>query len=101
MPLWKQEGPLRRESIFWHFPHYRGDVVPYSIIRKGDWKLIKRYEGKPFELFYVKEDLREEDELSELLPVKVKELDADLSAWIKDTGAKLPRKNPDYDPEAE
>ncbi len=101
VPLWKQEGPLRRESIFWHFPHYRGDVVPYSIIRKGDWKLIKRYEGKPFELFYVKEDLREEDELSELLPVKVKELDADLSAWIKDTGAKLPRKNPDYDPEAE
>jgi arylsulfatase A-like enzyme len=99
VPLLKQEGPLRREAIFWHFPHYRGNIVPYSIIRKGDWKLIKRYEGKPFELFYVKEDLSEEDELSELLTVKVKELDADLTAWIKDTGAKLPRKNPDYDPD--
>ena len=101
VPLLKQEGPLRREAIFWHFPHYRGNIVPYSIIRKGDWKLIKRYEGKPFELFYVKEDLSEEDELSELIPGKVKELDADLSAWIKDTGAKLPRKNPDYNPDAE
>lgn len=101
VPLLKQEGPLRREAIFWHFPHYRGNIVPYSIIRKGDWKLIKRYEGKPFELFYVKEDLNEEYELSELMPGKVKELDADLSAWIKDTGAKLPRKNPDYNPDAE
>jgi len=101
VPLLNQEGPLRRGAIFWHFPHYRGNIVPYSIIRKGDWKLIKRYEGKPFELFYVKEDLSEEDELSELIPGKVKELDADLSAWIKDTGAKLPRKNPDYNPDAE
>ena len=101
VPLLKQEGPLRREAIFWHFPHYRGNVVPYSIVRKGDWKLIKRYEGKPFELFYVKEDLSEEDELSDLMPGKVKELDADLSAWIKQTGAKLPRKNPDYNPDAE
>ena len=101
IPLLKRVGPLRRESIFWHFPHYRGNIVPYSIIRKGDWKLIKRYEGKPFELFYIEEDLSEEYELSELMPGKVEELDADLNAWLEDTGAKLPRENPDYDPDAE
>ncbi len=96
-PLLKEHSDaLRREAIFWHFPHYRGNIVPYSIIRKGDWKLIKRYEGKPFELFYVKEDLSEEDELSRLMPGKVKELDEELNAWLKNTGAKLPRKNPDY-----
>ena len=100
-PLLKQANALRRESIFWHFPHYRGRIVPYSIIRKNDWKLIKRYEGKPFELFYVKEDLSEEDELSGLMPGKVKELDTELNAWLKDTGAKLPRKNPDYRPNEE
>ena len=100
-PLLKQSNSLRRESIFWHFPHYRGPIVPYSIIRKGDWKLIKRYEGKPFELFYVKEDLSEEDELSGLIPGKVKELDTELIAWLKTSGAKLPRKNPDYRPNEE
>jgi arylsulfatase A-like enzyme len=99
VPLLKQEGPLRREAIFWHFPHYRGNIVPYSIIRKGDWKLIKRYEGKPFDLFLIGEDPSEEYELSKLMPGKVKELDADLVAWLKDTGAKLPRKNSDYDPD--
>jgi arylsulfatase A len=101
VPLLKQEGPLRREAIFWHFPHYRGNIVPYSIIRKGDWKLIKRYEGQPFELFLITEDPSEEYELSKLMPGKVEELDTDLVAWLKDTGAKLPRKNPDYDPDVQ
>ena len=100
IPLLRQEGPLRREAIFWHFPHYRGNIVPYSIIRKGEWKLIKRYEGQPFELFLITEDPSEEYELSKLMPGKVEELDTDLVAWLKDTGARLPRKNPDYDPDA-
>jgi len=92
--------PLSRDAIFWHFPHYRGDVAPYSIIRAGDWKLIKQYEGKTFELFNLKEDLSEQNDLSQKMPEKVKELDVKLSAWLKATGAKLPIPNPDYDPTA-
>ena len=99
LPLLKHKGSLKRRAIFWHFPHYRGKIVPYSIIRKGDLKLIKRYEGKPFELFNLKEDLSEERDLSGRIPEKVKELDAELRAWLKDTNAKLPRKNPDYRPD--
>jgi len=57
---------------------------------KGDWKLIKRYEGKTFELFNLKEDIGEKHELAEKMPEKVKELDALLKNWLKETGAKLP-----------
>jgi len=89
---------MDRESLYWHFPHYRGDVVPYSIIRAGDWKLIKRYEGKAFELFNLKSDLSEKEDLSETMPQKVKELDSKLTEWLQAAGAKLPRPNPDYDP---
>jgi len=89
---------LDRESLYWHFPHYRGDVVPYSIIRTGDWKLIKRYEGKTFELFNLNSDLSEKDDLSQTMPEKVKELDAKLTDWLRAAGAKLPKPNPDYDP---
>jgi arylsulfatase A len=92
MPLLLQKGSLERESIYWHFPHYRGEVVPYSIIRKGNWKLIKRYEGKTYELFNLKEDIGEKSELAEKMPEKVGELDALLNTWLKQTGAKLPRK---------
>jgi len=97
VPLLKQTGPLKSNAIFWHFPHYRGrDVVPYSIIRKGDWKLIKRYEGISFELFNLKDDLGENQDLSEQMPEKVEELDVQLTTWLKDTNAKLPRENPDF-----
>ena len=92
--------PLNRDAIYWHFPHYRGNVVPYSIIRARDWKLIKRYEGKTFELFNLKDDLSEKNDLSEKMPAKVEELDAKLGDWLRATGAKLPRVNPGYDADA-
>ncbi|NIS80934.1 MAG: sulfatase-like hydrolase/transferase, partial [Anaerolineales bacterium] len=88
---------LGREAIFWHFPHYRGDIVPYSIIRAGNWKLIKRYEGKTFELFNLRTDLSEQNDLSEKMPRKVKELNSKLSDWLRATGAKLPRPIPNYE----
>jgi arylsulfatase A-like enzyme len=91
--------PLGRDAIYWHFPHYRGDVVPYSIIRVGDWKLIKRCEGKAFELFNLKDDLSEQNELSEKMPEKVRQLDVKLTDWLKTTNAKLPIPNADYSPD--
>jgi arylsulfatase A len=90
VPILSQKGSLSREAIYWHFPHYRGDVVPYSIIRKGEWKLIKRYEGKTFELFNLESDIGEKNDLSEQMPQKVKELDTLLNHWLKTTHAKLP-----------
>ncbi len=88
---------LNRRALYWHFPHYRGDIVPYSIIREGDWKLIKRYEGKPFELFNLKSDISEVNDLSEILPTKTRRLDTKLRRWLRLTGAKLPKPNPNYD----
>ncbi len=90
---------LDREAIFWHFPHYRGNIVPYSIIREGNWKLIKRYEGKTFELYNLKGDLSESNDLSEVLPEKVRRLNAKLTRWLRISRAKLPRPNPDYEPD--
>lgn len=97
LPLLTQSGSLRREALFWHFPHYRGrDVVPYSIIRQGRWKLIKYYQGKPFELFDLENDLSERQDLSGEHPELVEELDDRLRAWLREVGARLPRPNPLY-----
>jgi arylsulfatase A len=104
MPLLRETSTLKRDAIFWHFPHYRrlwpeGLIVPYSIIRAGNWKLIKRYEGKTYELFNLKDDLGELNDLSDRMPEKVRELDARLTAWLKATGARLPIANPAYQPD--
>ena len=98
VPLLKQTAGLRRKELFWHFPHYRySQEVPYSIIRRGDWKLIKRYSGnKRYELFNLKDDPYEQTNLAGARPSKVKQLDERLAIWLRHTNAKMPKPNPDY-----
>ena len=84
---------LDRDAIYWHFPHYRHNPGPYSIIREGDWKLIKFYEG-PMELFDLKNDLGEARNLASAMPGKLRELEGRLLAHLKSVGAKMPKLNP-------
>lgn len=100
LSLWshlKSSGtkPLGREAIYWHFPHYRHAPGPYSIIRSGDWKLIRWYEG-PVELYNLKDDLAESKNLVREMSDKAAELDALLSAELDRISAKLPKPNPDF-----
>ena len=96
IPVLKQTGMLNRDALYWHFPHYRFARGPYSIIRSGDWKLIKWYQGNEFELFNLADDLGETRDLAEEMPERVGQLDDKLTAWLESAGAKLPRPNPDY-----
>ena len=85
------EKKISEVPLFWHFPHYRSpDVVPYSIIRDGDWKLIKRYEGTTFELFNLKNDLSERTDLANGNPEIVRKLNRKLEDWLIATDAKMP-----------
>ena len=95
-PLLKGKKDINRDAIYWHFPHYRGHIVPYSIIRKDNFKLIKRYEGKAFELFDLDNDISESQDLTDSLPDKVAELDGLLKEWLIKTNAKIPEPNLNY-----
>lgn len=50
--------------------------------RKGDWKLLA-LEGKPIELYNIKEDPYERWNLLKQYPEKVSELKADLENWLR------------------
>ncbi len=89
------EKKLDRDELLWHFPHYRHNPGPYSIIRKGNLKLIKFWAG-PSELFDLSTDLGEKNNLAATMPEKVTELDALLLKRLMETEAKLPQRNPDW-----
>jgi len=96
LPVLLGEGGLPPRPLLWHFPHYRGGLGPYSIIREGDWKLIRRYDTGKRELYNLAEDLSETTDLAEKLPGRVADLDAQLDTLLKETNAKLPKPNPEY-----
>ena len=85
------QDAIDRDTLIWHFPHYRRpDVVPYSVIRQGPWKLIKRYEGPTFELYNLAKDPYEDHDLAAKRPGTVKSLDEELRDRLTDMGAKIP-----------
>ncbi len=83
-----------RGAMYWHYPHYGNQgCAPTAAVREGDWKLIEWYENGKLELFNLKEDIAEKNDLAKKNPDKVKVLAAQLAQWRKDTGARIPAKN--------
>jgi len=84
-----------RGPIFFHYPHYGNQGgFPASAVRMGDLKLIQDLEDGEFELFNLKEDISEHNDLSQLEAGKVKEMSGALNAWRNEVGARPLRKNP-------
>nr|WP_206170896.1 sulfatase [Phragmitibacter flavus] len=97
VPLFKGES-LTSRPLFWHYPHYGNQgSAPASAVRLGDWKLIEWLEDGRMELFNLKDDLSETNDLAGAQPDRVKELKAKLDEWIKEVGGLMPAKNPGYD----
>ena len=98
-PLLAGKGPPERDALFWHYPHYSNQGgKPGAAVREGNLKLIEFYEDGRRELFDVAADAGENRNLARDRPEDVKRLAARLEAWRKETGARMPRPNPDYVP---
>jgi len=97
-------GPSQRETVFCHFPHVGVDRLgPAAYVRRGDWKLIRRFcDGEAgadrYELYNLRDDPGESNDLAAQMPDKVKELSALIDAFLQDTRAVVPKPNPAYSP---
>jgi arylsulfatase A-like enzyme len=92
--LKKQMSP---RAIFWHYPHYGNQGgSPGAAVRIGDFKLIHFFEDNRIELYNIKDDIGESDNLVEELPEKRIELLSLLQQWQKEVGARMPSPNPKY-----
>ncbi len=102
VPLLRQTGGLQRDELFWHYPHYQhyqlGGTTPCGAIRKGEFKLMEFFSDMRVQLYNLREDIGEQDNLAEKKPKKIEELRARLHEWRKEVGAQMPTRNPKYDP---
>lgn len=106
LPLLKGAGKPGRQAIYWHYPHYHSaGIGPCGAIRSGDYKLIEWFDeticgpANKFELYNLKEDIGEQNNLAKQMPEKVDELRKMLSNWRDKVNAQMPTPNSNYDPQ--
>jgi arylsulfatase A-like enzyme len=99
LPVLKQpRAALAREAIYWHFPGYLQSYVhpkgwrttPVGAIHAGDFKLLEFFEEGRVELYNVRQDIGEKNNLAGKQPKKTRELREKLAAWRKEIGAAMP-----------
>jgi arylsulfatase A-like enzyme len=94
-PLLRGGKSLPRKAIFWHYPHYSNQGGgPGGAVRVGDLKLIEWYEDDRAELYNLKDDLGEKNDLAARMPDKVAELRKMLAEWRRSVGARMPTPAP-------
>jgi len=101
VPLLKGEKIAERPLI-WHYPHYGNQGgEPSSIIREGDWKLIHYYEDGREELYNLKTDLGEKNDVAAENQEKVKVLSEKMFSYLNEVGARYPVKDSEWTAEKE
>lgn len=93
LPVAGGKGRLQRDALFLHYPHYcyHGKNDMGSIVRMGDYKYIHHWDNDDHELFDLRADLGERDNLHAKRPEVAARMRRRLEAWLKETGAQLPR----------
>jgi arylsulfatase A-like enzyme len=96
MPLLRG-GSMQPRPIFWHYPHYSNQGgTPACSMRHSDWKLIEFFEDNHLELYNLREDISEQNDLAAERSGLATELHEQLAAWRREIEAKIPEPNPDY-----
>lgn len=95
VPLLRDPGTsLDREALYWHFPGYTEagfEGGPQTVIRVGDWKLLRRYEhGKKVELYNLAEDIGETKNLADSEPDTRDHLLRMMDEWLIRMEAPMP-----------
>ena len=114
VPLFEGKS-LGERAIFWHFPAYlqsyqrfdeQRDPLfrsrPCSVMRMGDYKLHEYFEDGAVELYNLKEDLGESNNLAGEEKDRTRRMLGVLKAWREKVGAPVPTgKNPQFDAASE
>ena len=104
VPLLKGDTNFNRGPMFWHYPVAKPLTPlsePGSVVRNGDWKYLYFYFDGRSELYNLKDDVMEGNNLAQVMPEKAAAmkalLDAELAvraALIPETGG-VPKKSKD------
>ncbi len=84
---------MKRDAIFWHYPNFafHRDNRLGSAVRMGDYKLLEFFEDDVVELYNLRKDLGERNNLVGKEPDRAAAMRKSLDRWRQESGAKMPR----------
>jgi len=95
--LKKPDAERSGRPLFWHYPHWGNQGgSPGTAVRDGKWKLIHWGWPERIELFDLEADPGELNDLSEEHPEIVASLGKKIEAFLAETDAYQPTKNPHF-----
>jgi arylsulfatase A-like enzyme len=96
VPLLAGEEALAHDRpLFWHYPHYSNQGgFPGGAVRRGDWKLIERYEDGRVHLYNLRDDAGERHDLAAKHPDRVAAMRWQLHEWYEEVGGKFLEARP-------
>lgn len=98
--LRKEKDVLARDALYFHFPqdHHINSMGPSGSVRVGNFKLVEAYGNGKVELYNLRRDIGEKNDLSETIPAKTRELKRLLHDWHIKVGVKLSLKSQKHSP---
>jgi arylsulfatase A-like enzyme len=91
LPVLEAKENFKRGPMYWHFPHYGNQGgTPGSSIILDNYKLIRFYEDNHLELYNLKDDISEKNNLALKEPERTNLLNKTLKDWLMKVKARLP-----------
>jgi arylsulfatase A len=87
---------LQRDALYFHYPHYYETTTPVSSLRARDWTLLEYLEDGRLELYNLRSDLAQANNLAAAEPERATELERKLHEWRQAVGAAMPKRNPSF-----
>ena len=93
LPIFEGKPIKRKTPLYWQYNRALGWAK--IAIRDGDWKLLADAELKKFELYNIKNDISEKNNLAQKEPQRLKKMKSDLTrlhAQVKAEGPTWPKR---------
>lgn len=100
LQILSRPSAYQNRDLFWHYPHYSNQGgKPGSAMVEGNFKLIYNYEDESVELYNIKKDISEKNNIAPANKAMTQRLKSKLFSWLTENNARMPYKNPGYQPE--
>jgi arylsulfatase A-like enzyme len=95
----KPDDRFLNRNLYFHVPHYR-EEIPHSAIISGQTKVMHFYEKPDIAMMFdLSNDPGEVSNIAKQNPDTHERLLSEMMRYFEEVGARIPKPNPDYDPE--